>query len=112
TPLTITAPATVTGDLYPGATGDLTFEVANPNSFPVVITAVSPNGAITSDGACAGTNVTFVAVTGLSTAVNANATAQSVTLPGAVSMVGNAANECQGATFTVPIAVAAASNVP
>src|SRR5689334_16324462 len=43
------ASASTTGDLYPGGSGALKLKIANPNAFPVTITAVSANGTITSD---------------------------------------------------------------
>lgn len=110
--ITLNTPASTTGDLYPGFTGgDLSFDVANPNNFPVVITGLT-TGAITSDnGLCDDTNITLDDLsTGLSITVSANATAESVTIPDVVSMVNNAADACQGATFTVQIpSVTAAS---
>src|SRR3989442_7382664 len=47
------ASASTSGDLYPGGSGDLKLKVANPNSFPVRITAVSltSGGTITSTSA-------------------------------------------------------------
>lgn len=111
--ITLTGPAITTGDLYPGfAGGDLQFEIANPNNFPVRITALTA-GAITSSAgaACDGTNIAVSGLTGLTVDVPANATAAPVTLVDKVSMVANAADACQGATFTVTIAgITAASN--
>jgi hypothetical protein len=99
------AAGTPTGDLYPGGSGALELSVTNPNTLPLVITSVSANGAITSDdGLCAGTNVTFTGVTGLSTALPVGGPT-AVSLPGAVTMVVNADNACQGATFTIPVTV-------
>lgn len=101
-----TATATVGGALlYPGATGDLALRVSNPNPFAVTVTAVTGNGAITSDKgtACdAATGVTLTDRTGLALVVPAGAT-QSFTLSGAVAMDNSSDTSCQGATFTVPV---------
>ena len=74
------ASASTTGDLYPGGTGDLKLKVANPNNFPVRITAVSltSGGTITSNvSACntAGHGVTLTNQTGLAIDLAANAAA-------------------------------------
>ena len=106
------ATAFTSATLYPGATGDLKLRVTNPNSFPVRITAVSGNGTITSDkgAACdASTGVTFANQSGLALDLGATSTA-TVTVPNAVSMSNASDNSCQGAVFTVPVSVTAASN--
>ena len=56
------ASASTRGDLYPGGAGDLKLKVANPNSFPVRITAVSltSGGTITSNIAACNTGGTGV----------------------------------------------------
>jgi len=104
--ITLAAPASVTGDLYPGFTGgDLAFEVTNPNNFPVSVTGLTV-GTITSDAgaACAASNIAINGVaSGLSISVPANASAAAVTVPDVVSMIADAAPGCQGATFTVAI---------
>lgn len=105
------ASASTTGDLYPGGSGALKIKVTNPNAFPVQITAVTANGAITSDAgaACnAGNGVTLADQTGLSLALAAGATTV-FSLAGAVSMSTSSVNSCQGATFSIPVSVTAAS---
>lgn len=85
--------------------------MTNPNSFPVQITAVSGNGTITSgaDAACtAGHGVTFANQTGLSLALAAGATTV-FSLGGAVAMSNSSVNSCQGAIFSIPVSVTAAS---
>lgn len=109
------ASASTSGDLYPGGSGDLELKVANPNSFPVRITAVTltAGGTITSNvGACdsAGNGVSFTNQSGLAIDLAANAAATVVTLPGAVQMSSASGNSCQGAIFTIPVDVTAASN--
>jgi hypothetical protein len=106
-----TASPLTLGDLYPGATGALRLEVTNPNAFPVLITAVSGNGAITSDAgaACnAGHGVTLVSQSGLSLPLAAGATT-TFALAGAVSMSTSSVTSCQGAVFSIPVTVTAAS---
>jgi hypothetical protein len=106
------ASAFTTADLYPGATGNLKLRVTNPNAFPVRITAVSGNGAITSDkgAACdASTGVSLSNQTGLTLDVASGATS-TLTVPNAVSMSNASDNSCQGAVFTVPVSLTAVSN--
>jgi hypothetical protein len=109
------ASASTTGDLYPGGAGDLKLKVANPNAFPVRITAVAltSGGTITSNiGACntAGHGVTLTNQSGLTIDLAANAPAAVQTISGAVHMAGSSDNSCQGAIFTIPVDVTAASN--
>jgi hypothetical protein len=108
------ASASTSADLYPGASGTVKLRVSNPNPFPVRITAVSGNGTITSDkgAACdASTGVTFVNQSGLTLDLAANATNQVLTLPsGSVTMSNASDNSCQGAVFSIPVSVTAASN--
>jgi hypothetical protein len=106
------ATAFTSADLYPGATGSVVLRVTNANPFPVRITTVSGNGAITSNAgaACnASTGVTFTNQTGLTHDVAANTTA-TVTLSGAVSMSNSSDNSCQGAVFSIPVTVSGTSN--
>jgi hypothetical protein len=115
-PLTLSdASASTTGDLYPGASGDLKLKVANPNTFPVRITSVAltSGGSITSSvTACnsGGTGVTFTNQSGLTLDLAANATAAVLTLSGVVHMSNSSDTSCQGAVFTIPVDVTAASN--
>jgi hypothetical protein len=109
------ASASTTGDLYPGGSGDLKLKVTNPNNFPVRISAVSltSGGTITSNvSACntGGTGVTLTNQSSLTLDLAANAPATVLTVPGAVHMSGASDNTCQGAIFTIPVDVTAASN--
>jgi hypothetical protein len=108
------ASASTVADLYPGSNGAVKLSVTNPNPFPVRITAVTKQaaGTITSDkgAACnASTGVTFTNQTGLALDLAANGTS-TFTLSGAVSMSNASDNSCQGAVFTIPVDVTAASN--
>jgi hypothetical protein len=109
---TLDAAASTSASLYPGATGDVKVKVDNPNPYPIRITSVTGNGAITSDkgAACnASTGVSFTNQTGLALDVAASSNA-TFTLSGAVSMSNASDNSCQGAVFTVPVSLAGASN--
>lgn len=108
------ASASTTADLYPGANGTVKLSVTNPNPFAVRITAVTKQaaGTITSDkgAACnASTGVTFNNQTGLTLDLAANTTS-TFSLANAVSMSNASDNSCQGAVFTIPVDVTAASN--
>lgn len=108
------ASLSTSADLYPGASGAVKLKVTNPNSFPVRITSVAKQaaGSITSDkgAACnASSGVTFTDQTGLALDLAAGATS-TFTLSGAVVMSNASDNSCQGAIFTIPVDVTAASN--
>jgi hypothetical protein len=109
---TVDVSASTTATLYPGGpAGDVTIRISNPNSYPVTVTGVSGNGAITADAghaSCTTTGVTFTDKTGLSIAVPANG-ATTYTLTGAASMSNASVNGCQGATFTIPVTLSGAS---
>lgn len=111
---TVDVSATTTATLYPGATGDAFIRIANPNEYPVNVTAISLNGtnaSITADAGhsgCTTTGVSFTDQTGLSIAVAAGGNATE-TLTGAVAMSNASLNACQGATFTIPVTVTGAS---
>jgi hypothetical protein len=109
---TVDVSASTTATLYPGGpAGDVTIRISNPNSYPVTVTGVAGNGAITADAghaACTTTGVTFTDRTGLSIAVAANGQT-TATLSGAASMSNASVNGCQGATFTIPVNISGAS---
>jgi hypothetical protein len=107
-----TSTATTAATLYPGATGDAVIRVSNPNPYPVRVTTITGNGAITSDkgAACnAATGVSFSNQSELSLDVAAGASA-TFTLTGAVSMNNSSHNSCQGAVFTIPVLLEGYSN--
>ena len=102
---------TVTGDLFPGGTGDVKLTFANGNSFPVKVTAVVADGAVTASGGagtCSTTGVSFGAQSGLTLAVAASGTLAH-TFTGAASMDNTSDSGCQGATFTIPVKITAIS---
>jgi hypothetical protein len=120
---TVDVSASAVAQLYPGGSGDLKVKFDNPNPYPVEITSISQNGAITSDkdanctdaqGSTHPTGVSFATQSG-PWDVPAHTTADgdgvlAVTLQGAVSMTNNSDDGCQGALFTVPVTFSGASN--
>jgi len=110
---TVDVSASTTATLYPGATGDVLLKVNNPNPYPVRVTSVSANGAITVDAAhaagCVTTGVTFTNQVGQTIDIAASSQTQ-VTLTGAAKMSNASDNGCQGATFTIPVTLTGASN--
>jgi hypothetical protein len=109
---TVDVSATVTASLYPGATGDVVVKIANPNSYPVTVTAVAGSGAITASGGagtCTTTGVTFTDQTGLSLAVPAGSAGTSFTLTGSAAMSNASQDGCRNAVFTVPVSLTGAS---
>lgn len=108
------ASASVSAQLYPGATGDVKVAIENPNPFPVQLQSIARTGAITSDkgAACdASTGVTYTAPSDLSGAAFnfAAGETKTVTLTDAVAMSNASDTSCQGATFTIPVQVVSAS---
>jgi hypothetical protein len=109
---TVDVSATTPATLYPGATGDLRLRINNPNPYPVRVTGVAGNGAITSDAGAsctASTGVSFTNQTGLALDVAANSQA-TFTLTSTVAMSNASHTSCQGAVFTVPVSLTGASN--
>ena len=109
---TVDVSASTSATLYPGGpAGDVLIRVSNPNPYPVTVTGVSGNGAITADAGhsgCTTTGVSFTNQTGLSIAVAASGQA-TATLSGAASMSNASLDACQGATFTIPVTISGAS---
>ena len=108
------ASSSAVAQLYPGAKGDLKVKVTNPNSFPVQLTSIAGNGTITSDkgSACdATTGVSYTAPADVSSATYKFAAGETKTLSltDAVAMSNASDDACQGATFTVPVKILAAS---
>ena len=111
---TVDVSATTTASLYPGASGNVQIRVSNPNPYPVRVTGVTGNGPITADSGhatCVNTGVTFTNQTGLTLDIAANGTTDR-TFNGAAQMSNASDNGCQGATFTIPVSLAGASNAP
>ncbi len=102
-----TTVATPTATLYPGATGDVSIVIVNPNPYDVIVTDVVGSGAIVTtptDAACdASTGVTFTDQHALTLAVPANSAGTAFTLTGSVAMSNASVNACQGETFAIPV---------
>ena len=100
--------SSATADLYPGFThGAVNFTITNPNPYPITISSVTP-GTITSSNqaACAASNITGAAVSGLALVVPANSTGSAEAVSNVLSMASNAPDGCQGVSFTVALTVA------
>jgi hypothetical protein len=109
---TVDVSASTSATLYPGGpAGDVLIRIDNPNPFPVKVTGVAGNGAISADAGhsgCTTTGVSFTDQTGLN--ISVPATSQTTTtLTGAASMSNASLNACQGATFTIPVTISGAS---
>jgi hypothetical protein len=104
TPVNCTPAACV--DLYPGfADGDLYFTITNPNPYQITFTSMTA-GAITVDAGhsagCLASNITVDSpVTGLSLVAPANSTTGQLSISDVVTMIAEAPNECQGASFDI-----------
>jgi len=107
-----TVEATVAGDtpnslLQPGGTADVLLRVHNSNTVSAHVVAVALNGTITATGgigSCTNPGVSFTNQTGLSISVAAGTTVV-VDLPAAASMSTSAPSGCQGASFSIPVAL-------
>jgi hypothetical protein len=110
--LTTSVATVTTGLLYPGGpTGDVKITINNPNPFPVRVTQINGNGAITAaggTGACTTTGVTFTNQTGTFD-VGASLSG-TFTLTGAASMSSASQDGCQNAVFTIPVTLIGTSN--
>ena len=112
-------PGTPAAALYPGGQANVVLAASNPNAFPVHIgslgldTGQGTGGFAVDAGhsGCALSTLSFTAQTnggaGWSVPANAGVVGGTlpVTLPGALAMSVGAVNACQGASFTVYLAV-------
>ncbi|HVM19728.1 MAG TPA: hypothetical protein VM307_07190 [Egibacteraceae bacterium] len=113
--------ATPTAQLYPGKTADLKIKLTNTHLFPVKVTALAGDGAITATPVngetCEVHGVELVAgaLSNLNLTVDASsngttpATAEH-TVSNAVKMTNASQDGCQGATFTIPVTITGESN--
>lgn len=100
--VTVSAP---TG-LFPGATRAVTITVTNTNEFPVKLLTAGLSGVTSNAGTCAGTNLTLGTVSGTLPTLAPGA---SDSLSTSVSLVNDAANACQGVTFSLTASVSGES---
>ncbi|WP_433827214.1 hypothetical protein ACQP2E_34850 [Actinoplanes sp. CA-015351] len=111
---TLSVAGVSTTPLVPGTKTDVTLTLTNPNKFPVVVTSISYSGFSSNNGDCAGSNIV---ATGAAIPTGVIVPAATSTAPGtgpithveALRMVGNAAEECQAATFSFTATVGADS---
>ena len=110
---TVDVSASTTATLYPGADGDVLIRIKNPNPYPVEVTDIDGNGAITADAGhptCVTTGVTYTDQSGLTIDVPADGGETQTTLSGAAHMSNSSDNGCQGATFTIPVSLSGQSD--
>jgi hypothetical protein len=108
--ITVATAGTPTSPLLPGGSGDVEFAVTNPNDTPITLTGVALNGTTTPDpphSECTTTDgrpvVTLSVPSGdLPVSIPANST-KTVDLAGAAAMDVAATNDCQGASFSLPL---------
>jgi hypothetical protein len=109
---TVDVSASTVASVYPGGDGNVLIKISNPNSYPVRVTSVTGNGAVTADSGHAGcvtTGVSFTNQTGQTIDVPAGGATQA-TLTNAAHMSNASDDGCQGATFTIPVSLTGASN--
>lgn len=100
---------TVTGgpaaaDLYPGSTGDLAVELDNPNGYAVRFTTMTGGVVTPSTGTCPAAAVALVDGP-VDVVVPAHADGHPVVLDDVVRMDRSAPDGCQGATFSIEVAL-------
>ena len=106
--VTITA-ATGADDLYPGYTlGDIDFTLSNTNPYPITFTGWSGTSLSSDKAGCAASNVTLNSSGAISIAVPAGASNQAASIDDVVTMIYGAPDACQGATFTITLALTGA----
>ena len=112
--LTITARTPATGLLFPGSSGEVDATISNPNTFPVRVNSlVLAGGGIAADSGHSGCDTSALHFTtqtnggqgwDIPPKVGATDGTLDVQLADAISMDSDAANDCQGATFSVYLA--------
>ncbi|SNY52147.1 hypothetical protein [Paractinoplanes atraurantiacus] len=120
--LKVSAAKVTSGLLYPTGTGDAAVTIENPNKYPVTVTDIKWNdkdGVQADKKDCNNTGVYFgdfskndIGSNGLLSKLNlrlAGGETKTFTLADAVHMTNNSQNECQGAAFTIKVAVSGAS---
>jgi hypothetical protein len=105
--------STLPNALYPGANGDVSIRIHNPNPFPVKVTQVASNGAVTASGGigtCSTTGVLLNSPVSTNIEVSAGADSVATTLTNAAHMSSASENGCQQATFTIPVSLTGVSS--
>ena len=93
--------------LYPGASKTFTVKVNNPNDYPVVVNSISAGSSLITSGGCVSGTVTSTGSTNPSGTIAAGLTG---TYTLTAHMDPNAADNCQGQTFTLPLTATLSSN--
>ncbi|WP_250028707.1 hypothetical protein [Paractinoplanes maris] len=119
--------ARTTATLYPGATGDATIRIENPNAYPVRVDKIkwTPSDGVQAahvkpGSTCNNTGVYFgdfsngpVGTDGLLSGLELDLAAGQITtftLPHAVHMINNSEDGCQGAVFSIKVKATGTSN--
>ena len=120
----VVTPGSPAGLLYPKPTGGypstaigaVYTTVANPNSYPVQVTAVTIGTAMITPltGQTCAPGSVVASTTGAMTltspiTIPAGSTGTAVTVPGAIEMISTATDGCQGAAFSVPVTLTGAA---
>lgn len=97
--------------LVPGGRADVAVVVTNPNPFAVTVVSASGGDVTVDDGhpACTPSSVTFTSPGVLSVTIPAGTT-QALAFPNAAAMDASAPNNCQGASFSIPLTLTARSS--
>jgi hypothetical protein len=96
--------ATVAATLYPGVSGaNYQYQIHNPNNYPVTVTNVASNSAVTPDAGHPGctqanSGVSYTAPGSVSISIPALSSSALQTVPSA-SMSNSSVDACQGAVF-------------
>ena len=104
--VTITAATSVDDLLYPGFTqGDVDFTLSNTNPYPITFTGWSSSAVSSNIAGCTSGNVTLSTPAAISIAVPAGASNQAASIDNVVTMIQAAPDACQGAVFTITLAL-------
>ena len=110
---TVDVSAQTVGDLYPTKDGTLKVQIHNPNSYPVTVTDINAGaGAVTATGGtgtCTTTGVSLNPQHSLTVSVPAGGNSAVQTYATGAHMDNTSQTGCQGATFTIPVALVGAS---
>jgi hypothetical protein len=108
--VTVATAGTPASPLLPGGTGDVDFAVTNPNNSPITLIGVAMNGTASPDPANSGCTTTDgqpvvtlnIPPGELPLSIPADST-KTFELAGAAAMDVAATNNCQGASFSLPL---------
>jgi hypothetical protein len=100
--LSATAGEVVGSKLYPGGTANVVLKVSNPNAYAVQVVSIEQvdDSDITGSGSCDTTGVTFTAPVSVP---DIDPGTNTIVLTNAASMDTSSDDDCQGATFDIPV---------